>query len=552
MANNFIEAYYEKIWSGKITAGKWIKLWYQYVISGLSEGRFFYDDAKAQKAIRYIETFCRHHEGALAPQLIVLELWQKAFLSVVFGIVDANGFRQFTEIVLIIGRKNGKTLFAAAIASYCTFADGEYGARIYFTAPKLEQAALCYEAYYQMISKDEELDALAKRRRTDIYVEENNASAKPLAFSAKKSDGLNTSLGVADEFASWEGDAGLKFYEVLKSSMGARRQPMLLAISTAGYVNEGVYDELLKRCTRMILGSAGEKKLAPFLYMIDDIEKWKDIEELKKANPNMGVSVTKEYFEAEIAIAENSLSKRAEFIVKYCNLKQNSAQAWLPAEAIEASGTEPLSLSDFKNSYCVGGIDLSQTTDLTACTAVIEKNGRFYVFAHFFLPAQKLEYATARDALPYQAYVERGLLTLSGENFVDYKDCFAWFRRLVEEYQIYPLKVGYDRYSAQYLVQDMAQYGFHMDDVYQGTNLTPVIQEVEGLIRDKVFDFGDNDLLKIHLLNMAVKKDGNAGRCRVVKIKPSDHIDGGAALLDAMCVRQKYYAEIGHQLKNVG
>ena len=143
-------------------------------------------------------------------------------------------------------------------------------------------------------------------------------------------------------------------------------------------------------------------------------------------------------------------------------------------------------------------------------------------------------------------------MTLSGENFVDYKDCFAWFRRLVEEYQIYPLKVGYDRYSAQYLVQDMAQYGFHMDDVYQGTNLTPVIQEVEGLIRDKVFDFGDNDLLKIHLLNMAVKKDGNAGRCRVVKIKPSDHIDGGAALLDAMCVRQKYYAEIGHQLKNVG
>lgn len=171
MANNFIEEYHEKIWSGKITAGKWIKLWYQYVISGLLEGRFFYDDAKAQKAIRYIETFCRHHEGALAPQLIVLELWQKAFLSVVFGIVDANGFRQFTEIVLIIGRKNGKTLFAAAIASYCTFADGEYGARIYFTAPKLEQAALCYEAYYQMISKDEELDALAKRRRTDIYVE---------------------------------------------------------------------------------------------------------------------------------------------------------------------------------------------------------------------------------------------------------------------------------------------------------------------------------------------------------------------------------------------
>ena len=212
----------------------------------------------------------------------------------------------------------------------------------------------------------------------------------------------------------------------------------------------------------------------------------------------------------------------------------------------------PLALEEFRDCYCVGGIDLSRTTDLTACTAVIEKGGTLYVFARFFLPAERIEEATARDGIPYQAYIQRGFLVPSGDNYVDYRDCFAWFRTLVERYQIFPLKIGYDRYTAQYLVQEMKQYGFHMDDVFQGTNLTPVIRETEGLIKDGVFAIGDNDLLKIHLLDMALKTEAESGRCRPVKINASAHIDGGAALLDAMTVRQKYYAEIGEQLRNEG
>ena len=235
--NNYIYEYYQKITDGTIIVGRWIKVWYKYVVDGLEKGLFHFDPKKAQKAIRFVENFCRHHEGALAPQLIVLELWQKALLSVLFGVVDDTDHRQFREVVVIIARKNGKTLLAAAIAAYCSFLDGEYGGRIYFAAPKLEQAGLCYDAYYQMISKDPELGQLSKKRRTDIYIANSNTSAKPLAFSAKKSDGLNVSLCVADEVASWPGDAGLKFYEVIKSSFGARTQPMLLAISTAGYVN---------------------------------------------------------------------------------------------------------------------------------------------------------------------------------------------------------------------------------------------------------------------------------------------------------------------------
>ncbi len=386
----------------------------------------------------------------------------------------------FGSSFCVVARKNGKDAVCRCYRRILHLLDGEYGARIYFAAPKLEQAALCYDAYFQMLDKDPELSAMAKKRRSDVYIAESNSSARPMAFSAKKSDGLNISLCVADEIASWPGDQGLKFYEVIKSSFGARRQPLLFSISTAGYINEGIYDELMKRCTRFLLGDSKERRLAPFLYVIDDPDKWNDINELRKSNPNLGVSVSVDYLLEEIAVAEGSLSKKAEFLTKYCNIKQNSSQAWLSAQDVEKAAGSHLSPEDFRNTYCVGGIDLSRTTDLTACTAVIEKGGRLYVLAQFFLPAERLEEATARDGLPYAAYVQRGLLRLSGDNFVDYHDCLAWFRQLVEEYQIYPLKVGYDRYTAQYLVQEMQQYGFHMDDVFQGYNLTPVIRETEG------------------------------------------------------------------------
>lgn len=550
--NNYIYAYYQQIIDGSVIVGKWVRKIYEIIIKGLENKSFFYDHKKAKAAVLFIEGFCRHHEGALAPQLIKLELWQKALVSIIFGIVDKTGARQFREVFLVIGRKNGKTLLAAAIAAYCTFLDGEYGGRIYFAAPKLEQATLCFDAYYQIIVQEPELNTLAKKRRADIYIKDSNTTAKPLAFSAKKSDGLNISLAVADECASWAGDAGLKFYEVIKSSFGARRQPLLLAMSTSGYVNDGVFDELMKRATRFLLGDSNERRLLPVLYMIDDIERWNDINELQKSNPNLGVSVTVDYMLEEIAIAESSLSKRVEFITKYCCLKQNSSQAFLPANVVARACGKELKLEDFSNSYAVAGIDLSQTVDLSAAVVLIEKGGELYAFAKFWLPAEKIEDATARDGIPYSAYIKRGILEPSGDNFVNYKDCYNWFIKLIEDYKIYPLKVGYDRYSASYLVSDLKAAGFHMDDVYQGENLYPVIQELQGFLEDGKLHIGDNDLLKMHLLNSALKMSTERGRGKLVKLAPSLHIDGAAALLDALTVRQKWYAEIGDQLKNEG
>lgn len=544
---NYIYEYYKKISSGEIIAGELIKAIYKIITDRLEKQEYFFNAKAANKAINFIENFCHHSKGR--NDLLKLELWQKAMISVIFGIQDAEKIRVFREIFIVIGRKNGKSLFAAAIIAYMAYMEQEYGQEIYCLAPKLDQANIVYDGFYQMVRAEEELEELAKKRRSDIYITETNTSIKPIAFNAKKSDGLNPKLSICDEIAAWGGDAGLKQYEVMKSALGARRQPMILSISTAGYINDSIYDELMKRSTSFLKGSSKEQRLLPFLYMIDDVERWNDIEELKKANPNMGVSVQESFFIDEIAIAENSLSKRAEFLTKYCNIKQNSSVAWLEYDIVNGAGVEK-TLEDFRDCYAVGGIDLSQTTDLTAASVIIQKDGVLYAFTQFFMPRDMVETLQATDGVPYDIFVKKGLVTLSGENYVDYHDVYNWFTMLLEVYGIRPLKIGYDRYSAQYLVTDMANYGFHMDDVWQGENLTPVIREFEGIIKDGNFKIADNNLLKTHFLNVALKHNMETRKFRPVKIEQRAHIDGFVSVIDAMTVRQKYWEECGELLKN--
>ena len=549
--NNYILAYYQAIRNGSEIVGRWIAALYEIIVTGIEDGTYVFDQKKANKAIRFVEKYVKHNKGKLGGQPLKLELYQKAMISCIFGIVDHEGKRQFREIFIVLGRKMGKTLVAAAIIAYEAYADGEFGSEIYCIAPKLDQSDLVYSAFEFTKDHTPAFASRTEKRKTDLYIKQSNTTIKKIAFSEKKADGYNPQLTIADEMSSWPGPRGLKQYEVMISGTGAREEPLMVAISSSGYENDGIYDELMKRSTAFLNGNSREKRLLPFLYMIDDVNKWDDINELRKSLPGMGVSVQVSFILDQIDIAYESLSKKTEFLTKYCNIKQSSSQAWLRAQDVQkADSGVTLKLEDFRGCYCVGGIDLSRTTDLTSCCIVIEKKQKLYVFTQFYLPGERIQEAETRDGVPYSAYIQRGILKASGENFVDYRDCFQWFASLVEKYQIYPLKVGYDRYNAQYLTQDMKNYGFHMDDVYQGFNLSGVIDECEGMMRDGRFDIGDNDLLKIHLLDAAVKQNTEDLRKRLVKVSAKAHIDGTAALLDALTVRQKWYSEIGEQLRN--
>lgn len=550
--DNWIFKYHEAIQKKEVIVGVWVRLCFEILTTGLLNGEWEFNEKKANKAIKFIENFCHHSEGR--SDLLHLELWQKAIVSAIFGIMDkTTGYRQFREVFIIVARKNGKTLFAAAIAAYMTYVDGEYGAKVYFLALKLDQADLVYDAFYQIVQSDDELDSITKKRRSDIYIKAFNTSVKKIAFNSKKSDGFNPQLVVNDEMEAWPGDQGLKQYEVMTSALGARKQPLIISIATAGYVNDGIFDELFKRATAFLKGNSREKRLLPFIYMIDDIEKWDSIEELKKSNPNLGVSVSVEYYLEQIEIARNSISKKVEFMTKFCNIKQNSAVAWLDYWDVMKCVHEekPLSLEDFKGCYCVGGIDLSRTTDLTAASIVINRDGINHIFTRFYMPQKRYEVAINEDNTPYNIYRDRGFLFISGENQVDYKDVYNWFIELVKVYKIKPLKIGYDRYSANYLVEDLKTAGFHTDDVYQGTNLTPILHEFEGNLKDGLFDFGDNSMLAAHFLNVAVDINLNDSRMKPVKIEKRMRIDGAMSVFDALTMVSKYHNEIGKKLLNI-
>lgn len=546
---NYIVEYHDKIERGQIIAGKWIKKIYKILVDGIKSGDLDFDAKKANKAIQFIENFCHHSKGR--NDLFKLELWQKAIVSAIFGILDKKTHRrQFREIFLLVGRKNGKSLFAAAIMAYVAYIDGEYGSELYCLATKLDQADIVYDSFYKITQAEEELAEVTKKRRSDIYIAELNTTIKKIAFNAKKADGFNPTMTTNDEMEAWPGDQGLKQYEVMVSGTGARTEPITLSTSTAGYVNDGIFDELMKRSTAFLKGSSKERRLLPFLYMIDDLEKWNTKEELAKANPNLGVSVQWEFFEEQIEIALQSLSKKAEFMTKYCNIKQNSSIAWLDYETVAKAAGQPYTLDNFRGCYCVAGIDLSRTTDLTAVSLVIEKGGKNHIITQFFMPQERYNVAIDEEGVPYNIFKEQGYLTISGEHQVNYKDVFAWFVRLIKEYKIRPLKVGYDRYCAGYLVEEMKEAGFHMDDVYQGTNLTPVLNTFEGDLKDGMYLIGENNLLKSHLLNVAVQIQTDDSRMKPVKIEKRAHIDGAVSIFDALAVKMKYHKEIGRQLQN--
>ena len=546
---NFIRKYWDRIEDGSEIVGRWIQLAYEMLVKGITDKKFFYDEDKAYDIIDYFETFVHHTKGMSG--LVKLELWQKAALASMYGVVDENGYRQFNEVALGIGRKMGKSLIAYGCGEYMFLPfDGEYGPEVYCLAPKMDQAEIVFGGIKSSINAEPELAAMMKSRKTDLFCMENNGICKKIPFAEKRSDGFNPHMVICDEYAAWPGQAGKDQYEVMTSAIGSRAQPIILSISSANYVVDGLYDDMRKRGTRVLLGESKETHLLPLFYEIDDVDKWDDLTELRKALPNLGVSVPESFIEGEIVKARESISKKREFLTKYCCIQQNSAAAWLSSQTVNGAMCQELKPEDFRDCYAVGGIDLSQTTDLTAACLVIEKDGIEYVIAHAWIPGEKIDDATARDGIPYRELMKKGFVSSSGESFIDYRDVEAWFSRMVRDYQIYPLMIGYDRYSSQYLVQDMKKSGFHMDDVWQGWNMTPAIQRLEGELKDGLLKIGNNELLKIHLLDVALKKDTESRRVMINKLTKNSHIDLCACLLDAMIVKDKWHAQIGEQLKN--
>lgn len=527
--------------------GYWMRENFKMVHRILDSGEVVYDSAKAEQAIQFIEKYLSFVEGKAGK--FKLELWQKYIVACIYGLVDPeDGYRHFTEFVLVMGRKQGKSTLVAALETCTAYTQDELGMQIYNLAPLLDQAGIIYQQVLAMIMGNKRLKKLGVKRRDYFEIPHKRCIIKRRAFQSKKSDGFNPYFVCYDEFAAWPGAKSIDMYNVMTSGQGSRRDPINIACSTANFESDGLYDELYMRSTNVLKGTAEEDTLLPFLYMIDDPDKWDDIDELKKALPNLGVSFLLRNLKKEIRIAHSSDKKKREFITKYCNLKQNATGAWLSDAQIRSSIGPAFDMEMFAGMAGMGGVDLSQTTDLTSACILINYDGIDYVISHFWMPANKIKDLSQKDNFDYDLMVKHGFLSLSGENFVNYKDVTAWFDEMKRKYRINVLMVGYDRYSSTYFVDEMNRHGYKTDDVIQGTNLTPILNEFEGLLSDGKIKTGNNGLLQSHFRNAAIQFVTNDNRLRLTKIDRTKHIDGLAALIDAMTVRSKYLDKWKHLL----
>ena len=541
--SNYIDEYLDAIRSGKCVVGKRIRRQYEKLsrdIHDPSDG-YVFDQKKAERPIQFIERFCKHSKGEWAGKPVELELFQKAFISALFGFVhETTRERRYRETMLYVARKNGKSTLLSGIALYCLIADGEAGAEVYSVASKKDQAKLVFNEALNMVRQSPELLEITKKRKSDLYFPLTFSKMQPLGRNSDTLDGLNSSLVIIDELHSIK---DRNTYEVMKQSQSARREPLLVMITTAGTVRECIFDDMYKYAAGVCDGTIKDEHFLPILYELDSKEEWANPMAWEKANPSLNRIKKLDDLISKVERAKQSPNDLTGVLVKDFNVISTVSSAWLTFDDI--NNEETFNLEDFKGFYAIGGVDLSHVGDLTAATLLLmDKAEKRYVVQMYWLPKEHFEKRVHDEKLPYDKWYEAGLLRLCEGNQINYSDVTAWFLEMVERYEITPAWVYYDPYSAAYWVQEMQSYGFNLVKCYQGVKtLSLPMQKLGADLQAKKINYNNSSLLKWCITNTAVKTDVN-GNIQPVKVQSAKYrIDGLASLLDAYVGLTEHYQE---------
>lgn len=540
---NYVEQYLDAIQAGKCIVSKRCRRQYEKLVKDIKEpsGGYVFDQKRAEKPIAFIERFCKHSKGEWAGQPLRLELFQKAFISALFGFVDKKtGYRKYRETLLYVARKNGKSVLLSGIALYMLIADNEPGAEVYSVASKKDQAKIIFTETYNMVRQSPDLLQVVTKRKSDLYFNLTFSKFQPLGKNSDTLDGLNSSLVIIDELHSIK-DRNL--YEVMKQSQSARRQPLLVMITTAGTIRECIFDDMYKYACGVCDGTIDDPHFLPILYELDNKEEWLDPMKWKKANPGLNHIKKLDDLISKVARAKQSPRDLTGVLVKDFNVIQTVASTWLTFD--DVNNTETFSLDAFKGYYCIGGADLSRSGDLTAATLLfMDKQEKRYVTQMYFLPKDNFEQRVHDEKIPYDKWHEAGLLRLCEGNSINYSDVTAWFMEMVEKYDVTPAWIYYDPYSAAYWVQEMQSNGFNMVKCFQGVKtLSLPMQQLGQDLAAKKINYNNNPLLKWCITNTGVKTDVNGNIQPIKATSPKYRIDGLASLLDAYVGLLDHYKE---------
>lgn len=548
---NWILEYADKLKSGKEITSKRVKKIYLKLAEEIRnpdpDREWIYDESRADKPIEFIEQFCKHSKGEWMGRDVELDLFQKAFIAALFGFVHKlTGVRRFKETFFLVARKNGKSTLLSGIMLYMQIADGEGGAQVVSAATKRDQAAIVFNECVNMVRQSPYLSKHLKKRKSDIYFPLTFSTMNPLSSDSNTLDGLNLHLAVIDELHAIK-DRNL--YEVLKQGMSARNQPLLVMITTAGTVRESIYDDMYEYAAKVADGVIKDERFLPVLYELDDKKEWSDWKCWKKANPGLGSIKKIEFITEQVERAKNNPKDLPGILTKDFNVRETVAGAWLGYDEINNETT--FDLEDVRGSYAIGGADLSSTTDLTCATLILMKPGSEtkYVIQQYFLPEEGLEKRIIDDKIPYDKWRDRGLLTVTEGARVDYTQVTQWFIKMINEYDIRPLYIGFDSWNAQYWTLEMKDTGFDMVEVRQGyKTLSTPMKELESEFRMNQVIYNNNPILKWCLTNTSVKTDEN-GNIRPVKgVSQRQRIDGMVSLLIAYVVLHQNYENYRNML----
>ena len=551
LAYNPIIEYWNKIESGEEVVSNKIKQWYKYLTHlVINPGEYFYSSKRANHILEFAENYCKLSKGAGAGKPVRLELWEKAHLAAIFGFIDINGSRMCRESILIVGKKNGKSLLASIVGLYMLVGDGELGPEVYAVATKKDQAKIIWNESKRMVRKSpvllRRIKPLVAELSSELF---NDGTFKPLASDSDTLDGLNVHCVLMDEIHQWKN--GKALYDIMADGTSAREQPLVYITSTAGTIREDIYDDKYEEAERVINGLFDENgykdiHFFPFIYELDAKEEWKDRECWKKANPGLGTIKKTETLASKVekALANGALVKN--LVCKEFNIRETSTEAWLDFD--EINNTTTFDIKQLKPRYGIGGADLSSTTDLTCATILfrVPDDENIYVLQMYFIPEDLVEKRVKEDKIRYDLWIEQGWLRTCPGNKIRYQDVTAWFKEVQEELDIYIYKGGYDSWSANYWVDEMK-------NVFGPAVMVPVIQGKKTLsspmkslgadLKAKRIIYNNNPILKWCIFNTRVDVDKNDNIQPCKTSKATRRIDGLASLLDAYVVYENNMEE---------
>lgn len=552
---NPIIEYHEKIEAGEEVVSDKVRKWYKKLAYDVyNPGVYHYSAKRGNHIIEFAENYCRHSKGRLGGQLVKLELWEKAWLAATFGFVDDDGIRKYTLSVLIVAKKNGKSLLASIVGLYMLVGDGEAGAEVYAVATKRDQAKIIWTEAKRMVKKSEALLKRIKPLVNELSSEDFNCGIfKPLASDSDTLDGLNVSCCLMDEIHQWK--HGRPLFDIMVDGTVGREQPLVVVTTTAGVIREDIYDEIYddaRTATNALFDKDAflDEHSLYIIYELDKRAEWQTPECWKKANPGLGTIKKLSSFAAKIEEAKHKPDLLKNILCKQFNIPETSKEAWLTFEQL--NNESKFDVAQLKPRYGIGGADLSSTTDLTAaCVLFCVPNDTTIYFLHmYWIPEDLVEKKIKEDKIPYDKWIDQGFMRTCPGNKIHAGVVTEWFEEVQDDLDIYLFKTGYDSWSATYWVQEMKnRFGDILVPIIQGKKtLSDPMKNLGADLEKKLINYNNNPVTKWCLANTAKDEDRNGNIQPVKTSKATRRIDGLAAMLDAYTV---YYNNIDEYLSMV-